>query len=72
MEMSVRPTAARPARYSAKDSAPAMQPLKRAPLGAFPGAQRIVGDDVADADPAARHENPGDLREHRAPCPRRD
>ena len=44
----------------AADEAAALRPLR--------GGQRVVGDDVADAHPAARSQDPGDLGEDREPC----
>ena len=43
----------------------------RAALGALLGAQRVLGDDVADADPAAGPEDAGDLARRRRACRRR-
>ena len=63
---SVRPTACRPSRNSETDSAPAMQPAKEPRSARSSGLRVVLGDDVADADPATRPKDPRDLREHGA------
>ena len=63
IETSVSPTASSPSRNSEIDSAPAMQPAYEPRSARCSAAQRILGDDVADADPAARPEDAGDLGE---------
>ena len=41
-----------------------MQPTYEPRVRALVGREGIVGDDVADADPAARSQDARDLREH--------
>ena len=60
---STRPTAARPARYSRERQGAGDAAAERAAFGALVGAERVVGDDVAHADPAAGPQDAGDLGE---------
>ena len=64
IETSVSPTASRPSRNSEIDRAPGDAADVGAALGALLGAQRVLGDDVADPDPAAGPQHSRDLAEH--------
>ena len=66
IETSVRPTASRPSRNSETDRAPAMQPAYEPRSARCSALERVLGDDVADPDPAAGPQDAGDLGEDRA------
>ena len=66
--MSTRPTASRPARYSANDNAPAMQPTKLPRAARCVGRQAVVGHDVADRPSGHPVEAPGRSRRRPRPC----